>query len=64
MSISLIRKEWGAVSYVVAVLLGVLVVPFALWLGYKPPAPVNVPATPSPAASATPSPGSSPSHSP
>ncbi|MGH7912909.1 MAG: hypothetical protein ACREQM_13195 [Candidatus Dormibacteraceae bacterium] len=76
MNWSFVRKEWGAVSFVVAVIVGVIAVPVAL-IVHNPsntgatlqsPAPVSTPAssartlTPSPAASpsASPSPSSTP----
>lgn len=72
MNWAFVRKEWGAISFVLAVILGVIAVPVALIIHnpsnagapHNNPAPVSTPATgartssPSPAAS--PSPTSSP----
>jgi hypothetical protein len=66
-----IRKEWGAVSFVVTVIAGLMIVPAAFFFLNKGPAPVNLPEpSPSPSVSvsasptASPSPGVSPSASP
>jgi len=58
----LIRREWGAVTFVLTVLVGMIVVPLALYFGNVKPAPVSLPpaVTVSPAV-ASPSPGASPS---
>lgn len=68
-----LRREWGAATFVVTVIVGLVAVPLALYLGNQSAAPVNVPTpTPtvasganvaSPAATASPSPSPSPSHS-
>lgn len=67
-----VRREWGAVSFVLAVIIGVIAVPIAL-LFHNPsnagatlnqPAPISTPATspsPSPTASPTAAPTASPS---
>jgi cytoskeletal protein RodZ len=75
----LIRKEWGAVSFVVTVIAGLIIVPAAFVFLNKGPAPVNLPqpeaspsvsvsaspaASPSPATSPTASPSATPSPSP
>jgi hypothetical protein len=67
----LIRKEWGAASFVVTVIVGLIIVPAAFIFLNKGPAPVNLPqpeASPSVSVSASPSaspsPGASPSASP
>jgi len=72
---SVLRREWGAVTFVLTVLVGVIVVPLALYLANQGPAPVAVPvvstvssarssaaqvASPTPPASPTPSPSPSP----
>jgi hypothetical protein len=72
---TLIRREWGAVTFVLTVLVGMIVVPLALYFGNVKPAPVSLPpavtsspavvspspaATPSPAPSPTPTPAPSP----
>ena len=68
---SLIRREWGAVTFVLTVLVGMVVVPLALYFGNVKPAPVSLPPaassarTSSPApAPASPVPSASPSPSP
>jgi hypothetical protein len=67
----LIRKEWGAVSFVVTVIVGLIIVPAAFVFLNKGPAPVNLPAvessptvTASAARTTSPSPGASPTASP
>jgi hypothetical protein len=63
----LVRKEWGAVSFVVTVVAGLLIVPAAFIFLNKGPAPVNLPqpeVTPSVSASASPTPTPSPVASP
>jgi hypothetical protein len=58
---SFFAREWGAVTFVVTVLIGVIVVPIALIAGNKPPPPPALPnVSPSPTASA-PAPATSPS---
>ena len=49
MNWGVLRKEWGAVTFVLTVLLGVIIVPLALYLTNTGPTPVAVPviATPS-----------------
>jgi len=52
-----VRREWGAVTFVLTVIVGMIVVPLALYFTNKGPAPVAVqtpPAvqTPTPASSA------------
>jgi hypothetical protein len=68
---TLIRKEWGAVSFVVTVIAGLIIVPAAFIFLNKGPAPVSLPAvessttvTASASPTASPSPGVSPSASP
>jgi hypothetical protein len=64
---TLIRKEWGAVSFVVTVIAGLIIVPVAFIFLNKGPAPVNLPtpeSTPTVSASASPSPGASPTATP
>ena len=51
----LIRKEWGAVSFVVTVIVGLIIVPAAFIFLNKGPAPVNLP-EPSPSVSVSASP--------
>lgn len=62
MNRSFLVREWGAVTFVVTVLVGILVVPIALVVGNKPPPPPALPnATPTVSAPASPSPSPSPS---
>jgi len=68
-----LRKEWGAVSFVVTVIVGLVIVPVAFIFLNKGPAAVNLPApeaspsvsvSASPTASPSPTPSPSPSPSP
>jgi hypothetical protein len=65
-----LRREWGAVAFVITVLIGIIVVPAALILNQKSTATGNnavlvAPSvTPSPTSSASPTPTTSPSASP
>jgi len=68
-----LRREWGAVTFVLTVLLGVIVVPIALYFGNQNQASPVTLVSPTPSASATPasparvttpSPVASPSKSP
>jgi cytoskeletal protein RodZ len=62
-----VRREWGAVTFILTVLVGIVVVPLALYLANQGPGPLTVPhsTTASQAASsARTSPSPSPSHSP
>jgi len=58
---SFLVREWGAVTFVLTVLVGILIVPIALVVGNKPPPP---PVLPNPSPSVTASASSSPSVSP
>ena len=51
MNRSFLVREWGAVTFVLTVLVGILIVPIALILGNKPPPPPALP-NPSPTVSA------------
>lgn len=51
MNRSFLVREWGAVTFVMTVLVGILIVPIALILGNKPPPPPALP-NPSPSVSA------------
>lgn len=51
MSWSFVRREWGAVTFVLTVAIGIVIVPLALYFGNQRPAPVSLPTTP-PTASA------------
>ena len=51
MNRSFLVREWGAVTFVLTVLVGILIVPIALILGNKPPPPPALP-NPSPSVSA------------
>jgi len=68
---TLVRKEWGAVSFVVTVIAGLIIVPAAFFFLNKGPSPVSLPEpSPSPSVSvsasptASSSPGASPAASP
>jgi hypothetical protein len=59
---SFLVREWGAVTFVLTVIVGILIVPIALIVGNKPPPPPALPnPTPTVSASASPSPSVSPS---
>jgi hypothetical protein len=69
----LVRREWGAVTFVLTVLVGLIIVPAAFIFLNKGPAPVSLPqpesspsvsASASPTASPSPSPSVSPTASP
>jgi cytoskeletal protein RodZ len=69
----LVRREWGAVTFVLTVLVGLIIVPAAFIFLNKGPAPVSLPqpesspsvsASASPTASPSPSPSASPTASP
>ncbi|HEY5034479.1 MAG TPA: hypothetical protein VIJ30_05100 [Candidatus Dormibacteraeota bacterium] len=72
MSWAFFRREWGAVTFVLTVIVGMIIVPVALYFANASPkalAVPNVPTTSSPRASGvhtspTPSPSPSPSPSP
>ncbi len=55
MNWEVVRREWGAVTFVLTVIVGMVVVPLALYFTNQGPAPVAVPnitiASPSSAAS-------------
>jgi hypothetical protein len=68
-----VRREWGAVTFVLTVVVGMIVVPVALYFANTGPSPVTTPVigtSSSPVASSaittspSPSPSPSPSHSP
>jgi FtsH-binding integral membrane protein len=64
-----IRREWGAVTFVLTVIVGIIVVPVALYFANQGPSPVStavIGTSSSPVASSaiTTSPSPSPSHSP
>jgi hypothetical protein len=50
-----LRREWGAATFVLTVIIGLVAVPLALYIGNKPPTPIQVPivTSPSPATGAT-----------
>jgi hypothetical protein len=61
---SFLIREWGAVTFVVTVFLGIVIVPIALVAGNHPPPPSSI-ATPAPASPArTVSPAVSPTPTP
>ncbi|HUZ86632.1 MAG TPA: hypothetical protein VNF26_06725 [Candidatus Baltobacterales bacterium] len=43
MNWSVLRREWGAVTFVLTVLVGVIIVPIALYLTNQGPAPISTP---------------------
>jgi hypothetical protein len=61
---SFLRREWGAITFVLTVLAGVIIVPIALVVGNQSPHPaalvtsptptVSAPASPAPAAASAP----------
>jgi hypothetical protein len=51
---SFLLREWGAVTFVVTVFLGIIIVPVALVVGNHPPPPSSI-ATVSPARTTSPS---------
>ncbi len=51
MSWAFVRREWGAVTFVLTVLVGMVVVPVALYFTNVGPSPVTGPAISSPTAS-------------
>ncbi len=51
MSWAFVRREWGAVTFVLTVLVGMVVVPVALYLTNVGPSPVTGPAISSPTSS-------------
>jgi hypothetical protein len=52
-----VRREWGAVTFVLTVIVGMIVVPLALYFTNQGPAPVSVPnitiASPTPSAASS-----------
>ena len=66
-----LRREWGAATFVLTVIIGLVAVPLALYIGNKPQTPIQVPivtspsaatgaTTATPALTASPSPSKSP----
>ena len=53
MTWSFVRREWGAVTFVLTVAIGIVIVPLALYFGNQRPAPVSLPSTPPAASSAS-----------
>ena len=57
MNWAFVRREWGAVTFVLTVIVGMIVVPLALYFTNQGPAPVSVPnitiASPSPSAASS-----------
>ena len=77
MNWAVLRREWGAVTFVLTVIAGMIVVPIALYFANQGPGPVTLPnlgtsssarasavhsPSPSPSPSHSPSPSASPSH--
>jgi hypothetical protein len=48
-----LRREWGAVTFVLTVIVGMVVVPLALYFTNQGPSPVPFTTTPTPSATAT-----------
>ena len=46
MNWAFVRREWGAVTFVLTVLVGMIVVPLALYFENTGPGPLTIPATP------------------
>jgi hypothetical protein len=42
---AVLRREWGAVTFVLTVVVGMIVVPLALYLANQGPGPITVPST-------------------
>jgi hypothetical protein len=60
---SFVRREWGAVTFVLTVIIGMVAVPLALYFGNQTPHPVSAAPIATPASSAreaSPSPTSTP----
>ncbi len=62
MNRSFLLREWGAVTFVLTVLVGIIIVPIGLVVGNRPTEPASLP-SPSPTVSATVSPAVSPAAS-
>ncbi|HEV1991492.1 MAG TPA: hypothetical protein VGR34_01345, partial [Candidatus Dormibacteraeota bacterium] len=45
MNWAVLRREWGAVTFVLTVVVGMIVVPLALYLANQGPGPITVPST-------------------
>ncbi len=43
MNWAFVRREWGAVTFILTVLVGVVIVPLALYLANQGPGPLTVP---------------------
>ena len=66
---TLLRREWGAVTFIVTVVIGLVIVPLGLYFGNRAPAPVNLTvtspvATLTPAVTPTPTPPAAPAATP
>jgi len=64
---SFLRREWGAITFVLTVLVGIIAVPIALILGHQSAAPLAnapVPATPAPISASSPAASPAPASSP
>jgi hypothetical protein len=42
---AVLRREWGAVTFVLTVVVGMIVVPLALYLANQGPGPIAIPGT-------------------
>jgi len=52
LNVAFLRREWGAATFVLTVVIGMVIVPLFLYLGNQKPAAVNIP-TPSASAPAS-----------
>jgi hypothetical protein len=59
-----VRREWGAVTFVVTVIVGMVVVPLALFFANQGPGPVIVPPVTTASSAASPARTSTPARSP
>ena len=64
MNASFLRREWGAVTFVLTVFVGLVAVPLALYFGKQSPTPVAVQPSPTPAATSPAAPSANPSPGP
>jgi hypothetical protein len=64
---AVLRREWGAVTFVLTVLVGAIIVPVALYFTNQGPGPITTPTistvTSAPASGVTPSPSATPASS-
>ncbi|OLC26655.1 MAG: hypothetical protein AUG06_06875 [Actinobacteria bacterium 13_1_20CM_2_65_11] len=60
MNWTFVRREWGAVTFVLTVIVGMVVVPLALYFTNQGPSPVPITGTPTPTVSSARASGASP----